>query len=145
MPQRSQPRHGVAVAIRRDDGKYLMVRRSRHVRSPLAVCFPGGMVEEGETQEQAVIREMIEELGLRVTPIRAVWRYHWPERNLLLFGWEATLDPGQQLRPDESEIAEVLWLSPEEGCAHPDALPTNRDFIQCLCGDLSHNAPAPEM
>ena len=141
MPDPNKPRHGVAVAVRREDGKYLMVRRSRHVHSPLAVCFPGGMVEEGETQERAVAREMFEELGVRVTPLRAVWQHQWPERNLLLFGWEARLEPGQQLRADEKEIAEVLWLSPDEGCAHPDALPTNRNFIQSLCGDVSGNGP----
>src|SRR3954470_18466601 len=112
--------HGVAVAVRREDGKWLMVRRSGKVGSPLKVCFPGGTVESGETQEAAVVREMREELGLKVRPLRCVWRYEFPEKPLLLFGWIAELEDESEMTINEEEIAEVFWLDASEGSSHPD-------------------------
>ena len=124
--------HGVAVAVRRQDGKWLMVRRSGKVGSPLKVCFPGGTVEAGESQEEAVVREMKEELGLSVRPIRQVWRHEFPDKPLTLWGWIAEVDDPGALLVNEDEIAEVMWLRGEEGTSHADALPTNRHFIACL-------------
>jgi 8-oxo-dGTP diphosphatase len=122
----------VAVAVRRDDGKWLMVRRSRNVGSPLKVCFPGGTVEAGESQEQAVVREMREELGLKVRPVKQVWTHEFPDKALTLFGWIAELENGTQMQLNEDEIAEVFWMDASEGSSHPDGMVTNRAFIACL-------------
>jgi 8-oxo-dGTP diphosphatase len=130
--------HGVVVAIRRDDGKLLMVRRSATVSVALKVCFPGGAVEAGEPQRDAVVREMREELGIEVRPIECVWRWHSQDAPLTLWGWTAELVAGQ-VTPDAAEIAEVLWLSADEGCDHSDGLPTNRQFIAAVC----HPNPQP--
>jgi len=52
------------------DGQVLLARRSGHRRSyPNRWSFPGGHVEAGETLEQALAREMSEEIGVR--PVRA--------------------------------------------------------------------------
>src|SRR6266704_2125102 len=102
--------HGVAVAVRRDDGKWLMVRRSKNVGSPLKVCFPGGTVEPEESQEEAVVREMKEELGVKVRPLKRVWRYEFPDKPLTLFGWIAELEDGSEMSANEDEIAEVFWM-----------------------------------
>jgi mutator protein MutT len=124
--------HGVAVAVRRKDGKWLMVRRSRNVGSPLKVCFPGGTVEAGESQEQAVVREMREELGLNVRPVKQVWKHDFPDKPLTLFGWVAEIENGSEINVNEEEIAEVFWMDAQEGTSHPDGMATNRHFIACL-------------
>lgn len=126
--------HGVAVAVMRDDGRYLVIRRSKHVGSPRKVCFPGGTVELGESQEAAVAREMWEELRARVTPLRSVWRHDFPDKPLTLFGWIARLE-SHDIEPQKEEIEEVFWLTPEEACKHADALPTVKDFVDCLSDD----------
>src|SRR5258708_4617478 len=97
--------HGVAVAGRRGDGKGLMVRRSKSVGSPLKVCFPGGTVESGESQEQAVVREMREELGLAVRPVRRVWKHEFADKPLTLWGWIAEIEDGMEMKLNEEEIA----------------------------------------
>src|SRR2546421_7331842 len=124
--------HGVAVAVRREDGKWLMVRRSNAVSSPLKVCFPGGTVEAGESQEAAVVREMMEELGLKVRPVRRVWKHEFPDKPLTLWGWIAEAEDGTEMQIDPKEVAEVFWMNAEEGSSHPDGMATNSDFFACL-------------
>ena len=54
----------VAAVIEREDRRLLIGQRQRHDTSPLKWEFPGGKVEEGETPEAALARELREELGV---------------------------------------------------------------------------------
>src|ERR1051326_1718605 len=83
-------RFGIVIACQRADGRWLMVRRSAKVaRAPLKIGLPGGEVEPGETQEKAVVREAVEEVGIIVRPVRCVWEYDWPNSPWYLYGWLA--------------------------------------------------------
>jgi 8-oxo-dGTP pyrophosphatase MutT (NUDIX family) len=129
--------HGVVGAIHRAaDDRWLCIRRSQHVAAPGKVCFPGGAIEIGEDHAAALVREMREELGAAVRPIRQCWRWEAPDRPLVLFGWTAEL-LAEALSPDPMEIAEVLWLGAEEIAGHPDGLPSNRAFVACLLEERS--------
>jgi 8-oxo-dGTP diphosphatase len=139
-PRQSDGRvHGVVVACRRDDGRWLCIRRSQHVAAPLKVCFPGGAMEVGEPQEVAAIREMQEELGITVRPIRCVWRWDSPTTDLTLWGWIAELPHHdfRDFRLDPTEVAEILWLAPHEATEHPDAMPSNQSFVSCLLREIA--------
>jgi (d)CTP diphosphatase len=123
--------HAVVVACRDPLGRWLCIRRSSHVAAPLKVCFPGGCVEANESQHDAVIREMREELGIAVKPLKCVWKWESPAADLTLFGWTADHQP-TPLTLDPNEVAEVLWLTSDQAITHPDAMPTNQNFIQAL-------------
>jgi len=56
----------VGAAIFNEEGKCLATRRAPHVSLPLKWEFPGGKVEAGETHEQALVREIKEELDLDI-------------------------------------------------------------------------------
>ena len=99
---------------------------------PGKVCFPGGGIEDGETQEQACVREAREELGAVLRPLMAVWHYEYADRPITLHGWLAEIAAQGPLSPDPVEVTEVLWLTPAEGSDHEDGLPTNREFIAAL-------------
>lgn len=133
--------HGVVAAIRRDDGRWLCVRRSRFVAAPLRVCFPGGGMDAGETQEDAIVREIREELGILVRPVCRTWTQVIRDRDLVLHGWLCEHVNGE-LRPDPNEIDEVLWLTSHEATTHPDAMPSNRDFILTLDPQSVDGSPA---
>jgi 8-oxo-dGTP diphosphatase len=63
--KRMEPRLAVGAVVLREDGAVLLVRRA----SPPAVgswTLPGGKVKDGETPEQAIAREVLEETGLHV-------------------------------------------------------------------------------
>jgi 8-oxo-dGTP pyrophosphatase MutT (NUDIX family) len=123
--------HGVVVACQDDEGRWLMIRRSEHVVAPLKICFPGGGIEENESQFDAVIREMREELDAIVRPVACVWSHCYEERAVKLWGWLADLQPNK-LVPNPNEVAEILWLPEAEAIRHPDALPKTRDFLISL-------------
>jgi 8-oxo-dGTP diphosphatase len=119
------------VACCREDGRWLCIRRSSTVAAPLKVCFPGGAIEQNESQESAVVREMSEEIGIIVRPVRCVWKWDSPTTELTLWGWLADWDL-QELKPDPKEVAEVLWLNGDEVAGHADAMPTNVSFVSAL-------------
>ena len=56
----------VVCAIIEQDGLVLATQRSATMTLPLKWEFPGGKLEAGETPEQALIREVCEELGISV-------------------------------------------------------------------------------
>jgi len=57
----------VACAIIEHDGKVLAAQRSERMSLPLKWEFPGGKINEQEAPEACLVREVMEELGLRVT------------------------------------------------------------------------------
>jgi len=123
--------HSVIVACQNQDGHWLLIRRSANVPGPLRVCFPGGGIDGEETQAEAVVREMSEELAADVLPVRCVWRHRFEERAITLWGWFAELH-SVVLVPNPEEVDEILWLTADEVINHPDVLPHTDGFIRAL-------------
>lgn len=76
-----------------------------------------GFVEAGESAEQAVVREIEEESGLRVDEVRYVTSQPWPFPRSFMLGFRARLAPGVDpaaLHPDPSEISELRWFTRDE-------------------------------
>lgn len=123
-------RIGVVLAACRADGRWLLVRRAAGLeRAPLKVGLPGGEVHPGETPVQALHREVREELGVTVELLAPFIEHDLPDRPWRLHGWLGVIG-SQSLRPDPREIAEILWLTPQEAIDHPDGLATNSLFIR---------------
>ena len=57
-----------AAALVGEDGRIFLARRPLDKALPGLWEFPGGKVEQGETPEQALVRELIEEIGVTVDP-----------------------------------------------------------------------------
>ncbi len=115
----------VNAAIRNSAGKYLLTRRSKLVREPGVWCFPGGHLDPGETWYAACVREVAEEVGLKVENGKLVGIYSDPALNvvphsrapggwgqfvaaLFLFEWA-----GDPVRFNE-EVDAIGWFSPTE-------------------------------
>lgn len=94
-----------------DQGRLLAARRS----APPALAgrweLPGGKVEPGETHEQALVRELREELGVEVEPIARI-PGEWPlSAGLVLHAWTARLVSGTPMPLEDHD--ELRWLSPD--------------------------------
>jgi 8-oxo-dGTP pyrophosphatase MutT (NUDIX family) len=123
-------RHGVVAVILRGE-QFLVIRRSQQVRAPGAICFPGGGIELGETEPQALIRELIEELSARVRPLRRLWTNR-SASGVELSWWQAELEASSPLQPNPNEVAAIHWLTAAQLVNLPDLLPTNREFLAAL-------------
>lgn len=120
-------RRGVVGVILRED-RFLVIRRSALVRAPGMLCFPGGAIEEGESEPAALCRELREELSLTVLPQRLLWR-SVTSRQVELAWWLAGVDAQQCPQPNPQEVAEYFWWTAAEILRAPDVLPSNREFL----------------
>jgi len=77
------------------------------------VSILAGFVEAGESAEQAVIREVAEETGIRVSNVRYVASQPWPMPRSLMLGFRADAPAGQSIAVDQEELAEAHWFSRE--------------------------------
>lgn len=105
----------VAAVIERSDRRLLIGQRRRNDTSALKWEFPGGKVERGETPEDALARELKEELGAlmqKCVPIgRVVHKYaETPEQLEILF-FAAAISDGD-LTPRMFE--QIAWVLPKE-------------------------------
>jgi len=105
----------VAAVIERSDRRVLIGQRRRGDTSPLKWEFPGGKMEAGETPEDALARELKEELGAsmkKCVPIgRVMHKYaETPDQLEILFFAAAISDA--ELTPRTFE--KIAWVFPKE-------------------------------
>ena len=106
----------VDVLIRRNDGYVFIKRKNEPYRGRWAI--PGGLVEYGETVEQAAIREAKEETGLEVKLIRLVGVYSDPTRDprghYVSIAYLAEAVSGELKAATDAEEAKVFKREPEK-------------------------------
>ena len=108
----------VAAVIERD-GRYLITQRRPTAVLPGLWEFPGGRVEEGESDEQALKRELRERLGTEVqVKTRMAHRVHqYDGYSVDLNLYQAVINPGQE--PQPLRVAEVRWVPSNEFEKYP--------------------------
>jgi 8-oxo-dGTP pyrophosphatase MutT (NUDIX family) len=129
IPDDPGRRGAVAIALR--EGRMLVIRRSKEVVAPLVYCFPGGGIESGETEEEALVRECREEIGVTLAPIRRLWECTTAWKVYLAW-WLAEIAPDVVPRNNPREVESVHWFTPQEMAALPDLLPSNKDFLELV-------------
>ncbi len=100
--------HVVGAAIIKGSG-VLAAKRSIEMDPPLKWEFAGGKVEQGESHAQALVREISEELGVRITVkgFLSDGIYETDERRILLHVYEAAIIDGE---PVPREHSQLLWI-----------------------------------
>lgn len=126
----------VLAAVLRRDGRVLIARRPLHKRHGGLWEFPGGKVEAGESDREAMARELREELGLELVAMGA-------ERHV-------RLDPGSPFEivfievdaagePEPLEHDALAWVGPAEVGAY-DLAPADREAASVLLASADRAA-----
>ena len=105
----------IAVLPLLEDGRVVLVRQFRKAAEKVLLEVPAGGVDGGETPEDAVRREMIEETGYRVGSITKLSSFYTSPgfTTELMHLYEARdLEPGDAT--EETDQIEVVLLTPEE-------------------------------
>ena len=103
----------VAGCLSNAQGEVLICQRPAHKTYPGEWEFPGGKVERGESAEDALQRELHEELGIRVMACRRLirLRHVYPELSVELDTWLVTAFEGEVR---SSEHPAIAWVPLEE-------------------------------
>jgi 8-oxo-dGTP diphosphatase len=102
----------VAAAVIIRDGRVLLTRRAEGQHLAGLWEFPGGKLEDGESPEEALVRECQEECGIEVevAEILEVTHHRYPEKEVLLLFYRCELRGGQVRH---LQVADHVWVAPE--------------------------------
>ena len=109
----------IVVAIR--DGDRVVLTRYADRETPRYALI-AGFVEIGETLEQTVRREAMEEVGLKIRNIRYHGNQPWGFSGTQMIGFWADLDGDSAITMDRSELREAIWVDRADVPATPHAL-----------------------
>lgn len=108
------------------DGEALLAR-GKTFPVPMYSCV-AGFVEPGENLEDAVRREVREEVGVELAKVRYIASQPWPFPHSLMIGFEATWASGD-IVIDESEIVDAQWFRPDDLPMIPPGMSIARTLI----------------
>ena len=100
----------IIVAIRKGD-ELLMAKHSYH--ETIRYALIAGFVEAGESIEEAVHREVAEEVGIKIKNMKYQKSQSWPFPNSLMLAFTAEYDSGD-IKVDGDEILKAKWFKKDE-------------------------------
>ena len=130
----------VIVLIKRGE-QFLLVRKPEWV--PGRYSLVAGFVDFGESLEECVVREALEETGVVVNNVRYVGSQNWPFPSQLMAGFVADYQSGG-IVIESAELEDARWFSLED---MPAVLPPRRSIARWIIdrfafGEAAVTAPA---
>lgn len=129
--------HVAAGVLRDGDGRVLVACRPAGKSQAGMWEFPGGKLEPGELPLAGLVRELREELGIRVLLARHLSRYShaYPECRVRLYVWSVMAWEGT---PEGLESQQLQWLQPSELMAR-GLLPADQAIADMLQTNVAVN------
>ncbi len=122
------PRINPAVIVGVINGDTILITRYQRGYSHNALI--AGFVEIGETLEQTVAREVMEEAGIRVKNIRYYKSQPWGMAEDLLVGFYCDADGDTNIRMDENELKYAAWTKREDIELQPGNLSLTNEMMR---------------
>ena len=127
---RIYPRISPAVIVSVTRGDKLLLARASRFNTPMYSVI-AGFVEPGETLEDCVRREVMEEVGIEIKDIRYFGSQPWPFPDSLMIAFTAEYSSGA-LKIDNHEIVEAGWYGAHELPQIPGRASVARKLIDCF-------------
>jgi NAD+ diphosphatase len=124
----------VMALVKREPGEVLLARSPRF--PPGMYSALAGFVEPGETLEQCLEREVLEEVGIRVKNVRYFDSQPWPFPHSLMIAFVADW-AGGEISIDGIEIEAADWFTLERLPQLPQPISISRRLIDAVLADLS--------
>ena len=111
----------VVAAVLERDGHYLITQRRATAVLPLLWEFPGGKVEPGETDQQALKRELLHRLGVEIEVGKLISFVSHPYEHYVvdLFLYECTLSAGPNATLEPRAVNAYKWAASSEFDQYP--------------------------
>ena len=110
------PRISPAMMVLVKRGRDILLARHKTSPAPFFTAL-AGFLEAGESTEEAIHREVLEEVGLKVRNIQYFGSQPWPFPHSLMIAFTAEYESGE-IRLDQDEIAEARWFGPGDDIPH---------------------------
>ena len=115
--------------------RFLICQRPENKARALQWEFPGGKIEAGESGEQALIREICEELGAEIAVERKLTEvvHAYPDLNVHLTLYLACVSSGEIQKLEHND---VRWITPDQ-IPEYDFCPADRAFLDKIKEELA--------
>ena len=123
------PKISPAVIVAVTDGDKLLLSKYAG-RAYTRYALIAGYTEIGETLEQTVAREVMEEVGLTVKNLRYYKSQPWGVDGNVLMGFFCDLEGDGTIHIDENELAMAAWYPRDALPAHDDGISLTREMIR---------------
>lgn len=123
----------VIVSVRR--GSELLLARAPNWPNGMYSVL-AGFVEPGESLEQAVHREVLEEVGVSIKNVKYFGSQPWPFPNSLMIGFTAEYESGE-IQPDPAEIEDAGWYTADHLPNIPPKMSISRHLIDTFIDTLT--------
>lgn len=120
----------VVAALIWKNGSFMICRRPAHKARGLLWEFVGGKVEKGETKQQALVRECIEELAVKVAvgDVFTEVTHEYPDITVHLTLFNAEIAEGV---PQLLEHCDIKWITPAE-IENYDFCPADEEILRLI-------------
>ena len=122
------PRIVPAVIVGVTDGDRIVLTKYSGRDVPY-YALVAGFTEIGETLEETVAREVMEEVGLKVRNIRYYKSQPWAMADDILMGFFCDVDGDPTIRLDTNELKEGVWMRREEVILQPDTYSLTNEMM----------------
>ncbi|MBX9804784.1 MAG: NUDIX hydrolase [Alphaproteobacteria bacterium] len=139
-PPGFQPKVSVAGCYCEFEDKILLLKRNSHKHQGDTWGIPGGKLDEGETPREAAVREVFEEVGIRILEdemeeISELY-IHGPLNDYIFYRFRARFKTLPVIDLSLEEHVEASWLTVEEALIYPliyggvEALQSYQEFVK---------------
>ncbi|MDM7995357.1 MAG: NAD(+) diphosphatase [Acidobacteriota bacterium] len=132
------PRISPAIIVLVERGDTMLLARSPRFVEPFYSVL-AGFVEPGESLEEAVQREVLEETGIRVKNVAYFGSQPWPFPDSLMVGFTAEYESGE-IKVDGEEIVEAGWYKADNLPRIPGKLSIARKLIDWFVDKQPHGS-----